>query len=298
MLESKMAVQDEALVVTSAITDDDQSYVDWPAILAGTALTTAIFIVLSTFGSAAGLSLTSAYEGEGMSLVWFAIAAGLWLLWTQISSFLAGAYLAGRMRRRQGDATEYESDVRDGSHGLVVWALGTLLAALIAYTGVAGVATVADRTAQAAATVAGGAAREAMEALNPRDLLVDRTLRGGREPATEQTRGEIGRILLSAAGDDGIDDADRQYLTAVVAERGGIPEADAQQRVDQIVAQAQELEAEARAAADRGRRIAMVAAFLTAASLLASAVAAYFGGTLGGNHRDRQTVVSGWYKPW
>jgi hypothetical protein len=41
-----------------------------------------------------------------------------------------------------------------------------------------------------------------------------------------------------------------------------------------------------------------MAAFLTGASLLLGAAAAYFGGTLGGNHRDKQTVVTGWYKAW
>ena len=288
-----MAMQEETLVVASTPADEGRSYVDWPAIFAGTVLTTAIFWVLTTFGSAVGLSLTSAYEGEGMSLFWFAIAAALWLLWVQISSFVAGAYLTGRMRRRFGDATEYESDIRDGSHGLVVWGLATLLAGVITYAGISGVGGAPDRTAQAI----GGAAGEVAETLDPTALLVDRSLRGG-EPADEATRGEINRILLSAVTDDGLDAGDREYLVATVAARAGIPPEEAQQRVDQIVAQAQELEASARAAAERARRIAMVAAFLTAASLLVSAAAAYFGATMGGNHRDRQTVVSGWYHPW
>ena len=289
-----MAMQEETLVVASAPADESRSYVDWPAILAGTVLTTAIFWVLTTFGSAVGLSLTSAYEGEGMSLFWFAIAAALWLLWVQISSFVAGAYVTGRMRRRFGDATEYESDIRDGSHGLVVWALGTLLAALITYAGVSGVAMVTDRTAQAI----GGTAGQVAEAVDPTALLVDRTLRGGAEPADEATRGEISRILLSAVDEDGLDAADRDYLVATLAARAGLPPEEAQQRIDQIVAQAQQFEDNARAAAERARRIAMVAAFMTAASLLVSAAAAYFGATMGGNHRDRQTVISGWYQPW
>jgi len=115
---------------------DESSYVDWPAIFAGTVLATAISFVLLTFGSALGLSLTSAYSGRGMSLAGFAIAAALWLLWVQISSFTAGGYLTGRLRRRKHDATEEESDIRDGSHGLVVWAVGILLGAMIALSGI------------------------------------------------------------------------------------------------------------------------------------------------------------------
>src|SRR5690606_4550424 len=185
--------------------------------------------------------------GEGMSLFWFAIAAALWLLWVQISASVAGGYIAGRMRRRHGDATEYESDIRDGSHGLVVWGLSTLVAGFIAYSGAIGAASVAGQTAGAAAAVAA-------ETLDPSDLLVDRTLRGG-EPATDATRAEISRILLSAVDDDGLDAADRDYLVATVAARAGIPPDEAQQRVDQVVAQAQQLEADARAAAERARRI-------------------------------------------
>ncbi|HEV7416840.1 MAG TPA: hypothetical protein VGN98_11825, partial [Tianweitania sediminis] len=131
------------------------SYVDWGAIIAGAVLATAITFVLVTFGSALGLSMTSPYEGESTSLWGIAIAAGLWLLWVQICSFGAGAYLTGRLRRRAYDASEHESDIRDASHGLLVWALGTLLGAVIAFMSISGAATTA---ANAVSNVAGGAA--------------------------------------------------------------------------------------------------------------------------------------------
>ena len=93
-------------------------------------------------------------------------------------------------------------------------------------------------------------------------------------------------------------DADREYLVAVAAERAGIPPEEAEQRIDEVLAQAQQLEESARATAEQARRSAMIAAFRAAASLVVSAAAAYLGGTLGGNHRDKQTVVEGWYRPW
>ena len=289
------------VVAEETMSNNDRSYVDWPAIFAGTVVAVAISFVLLTFGSAIGLSMTSANEGEASSLFWFAIVAGLWLLWVQVSASIAGGYLTGRMRRRHGDATEYESDIRDGSHGLVVWGLATLVAAFIAFSGLSGAANVAGQTAGAAASAVGAAAGEAADGMDLGDLVVDRTLRGapGAEPVAEGTRAEVGRILLSAATNEGgLDQADRQYLVATVAARAGISEEEAGQRIDQILAQAQELEADARAAAEQARRAGMVAAFLAAASLLVSAAAAYFGATMGGNHRDNQTVVEGWYKPW
>lgn len=308
-----MAITENPITSTTAIVADDRSYVDWPAILAGTLLATAVSFVLLTFGSALGLSLTSAYEGEGISIAGFAIAAALWLLWVQISSFFAGGYLAGRMRRRFGDASEEESDLRDGAHGLTVWALGVLISAFIAYSGISGAlstaASAVSAAGGAAATVATGAAGEA---LDQNELLLDRLLRPGpAQPgaaapdaaaadrgASGEDRGALTRILLSTIADGQMNDADRQYLVSTVAARAGIPPEEAQQRVDQLTQQAAELEAKARAAADHARRLTMLAAFITAASLLISGVAAYYAATLGGNHRDKQTFVLGWSRPW
>ena len=76
--------------------------------------------------------MASPYEGEGVSVAAFATAAGLWIVWVQVLSFAAGGYLAGRMRRRSYDSTEHEVDVRDGVHGLLVWATGALLGAFLA----------------------------------------------------------------------------------------------------------------------------------------------------------------------
>jgi hypothetical protein len=92
--------------------------------------------------------------------------------------------------------------------------------------------------------------------------------------------------------------ADREYLVTLAARRAGITPEEAERRIDEVSAQAARIKQQAREAADEARRMAMLAAFFAAASLMISAAAAYFGGTLGGGHRDRQTVVEGWYRPW
>ena len=296
-------MSDVIVSAPAAVTSEDRSYVDWPAIFAGTVVASAISLVLLAFGSALGLSLTSAYEGSGISAAGFAIAAALWLVWVQVSGFFAGGYLTGRMRRRHHDATEEESDIRDGSHGLAMWGLGVLIGALIAFSGVtAAVSTATTAASNVAAGAAAAAVGSADEMVGSGELIVDRLLRGGAaapsgaNPADQ--RAEVSRILLSSAGSGTLDPADRQYLVDTVAARAGIPPEEAQQRVDQIYAQAQELEAQARAAADRARKIALIAAFMTAASLLIGGAGAYFGAVLGGNHRDKQVVLEGWVRPW
>ena len=288
-------------VPDAATANAEGSYMDWPAIFAGTVLASAISLVLLTFGSAIGLSLTSAYEGRGMNLVWFAIAAALWVLWVQISSFMAGGYLTGRMRKRHFDATEHELDIRDGSHGLTVWALGVLIGAFLALSGIsAAVSTATSAASTVAAGAAAGAAGAVGDALDSNGLLIDRFLRSDTtaDPAPAATRDEFGRVIASSLSTGTLADADKQYLTRTIAARNGIDKAQATQRVDELWAQAQAAEAEARQAAETARKIGMIAAFITAASLLVSAVGAYFGATLGGNHRDKQTVFTDWVKPW
>lgn len=280
----------------STSADAGRSYVDWPAILAGVVVASAISLILLTFGSAVGLSLTSAREGESASLFWISIIGGLWIVWVQITASLCGGYLTGRMRRRAGDATEAESDLRDGSNGLVMWGLATIAAAAIAWTGLTGAAHIAGQTAGAVTT----AVSQAADALDPSTLLLDRTLRGQPDApvVAEADREAIARILLAGAAGEEIDAEDRDYLVGVVASRAGLSTEQATARVNQLFEQAQAIEAQAREAAERARRASIVAAFLTAAALVIGAAAAYYAATLGGNHRDRQTVFEGWYRPW
>jgi len=297
-----MAITDSDLAARvvadeAAASRGTNSYIDWPAIFAGVVLASAISLILLTFGSAVGLGMTSAREGQSASLFWIAIVGGLWILWVQLMASSAGAYLTGRMRRRIGDASEQESDIRDGSNGLVMWAVATLVAATLAWSGLMGAANVAG---QAASTIASVASSAASDALDPSDLLIDRTLRGRPDaPAiSEEGRAEIGRLLASTAASGELEASDREYLVSTISARTGLTPEEATQRVDELVARAQEIEAQAREAAEQARRASLVAAFLTAASLLIGAAAAYWSATLGGNHRDKQAVLVGWYKPW
>src|SRR6218665_485852 len=117
-----MSVPSEVDVVVAPVPASDAgSYVDWPAIIAGIVIAAAISLVLLSFGSAIGLSMVNFRAGADVPAIWIAIAAASWLLWVQISSFMAGAYVTGRLRKRHHDADEEESDIRDGVHGILLW---------------------------------------------------------------------------------------------------------------------------------------------------------------------------------
>jgi hypothetical protein len=112
------------------------SYVEWGAVAGGLFVAWAISIVLLQFGATAGLAVGAPTLADGATS-WNVLAAGLWVVLVTIASASGGGYLAGRMRARHGDGTENEVEVRDGVHGLVVWAGATV--AVAAFTALAGI---------------------------------------------------------------------------------------------------------------------------------------------------------------
>ena len=292
-----MTIMEEETAIVAAADADSGSYMDWPAVIAGAVMASAISLVLITFGSAIGLSLTSPFDNTGMSAVGLAIALGLWLVWVQVSSFMAGGYVTGRMRRRLHDATEHESDVRDGIHGLVVWGVGVLLGASI-------LALTAGGAASTAATAVGGAAQAAVEKMadaaqgvNPLSRAVDTAFRTTRPDASTSVdaRNEVMAIVARGIAQGDIPEADRTYLAQDIAARTDVPPDEAKARVDTMVTSAQQAAEEAKQQAKRAKRFAVIAAFVTAASLAISAAAAFWAAGMGGRHRDEGTVIPRWF---
>lgn len=119
-------------------------YIDWSAIIAGTVAASAISLVLIHFGN--GLGFTYEQLTTTRELLWeHYIIVAMWALWVQLMASMGGAYIAGRSRRPWSSSTSHESEVRDGGHGLMVWALGTLVAAAaVAVAGFLSAATGAD----------------------------------------------------------------------------------------------------------------------------------------------------------
>src|SRR5215212_2544770 len=191
-----MALASPTPVVDIEVAGGNRPYVDWPAIIAGAILASAISFVLFTFGTGIGLSLTSPYPGESVSPTAFAIVLGLWVLWVSVSSFIAGAYLTGRLRRRIGDASEHEVEVRDAAHGLLVWAVSALIGAMLAawVTGLTASKT-ADVAAGVATGASAGAAQEVASRVDPASYWSDVLFRPapaaagqtGAAPATTET---------------------------------------------------------------------------------------------------------------
>ena len=115
---------------SSAASTPGASFVEWGAVLAGAVLAAAITFVLLTFGAAIGLSATSPWPNSGASAKLIASLAVFWAMAAQIGAFMAGGYVAGRMRSRWHE-TGHEAEFRDGLHGGLVWAVGVVIGAAL-----------------------------------------------------------------------------------------------------------------------------------------------------------------------
>ncbi|CAI0698217.1 Uncharacterised protein [Serratia entomophila] len=90
-------------------------HVSWGSILAGSAIALVTYLIFSVLGTAIGTAAVDPLQ-KGNPLSGFGTGAGIWLLVSTLVSLAAGAFVAGRTAPNRG-----------GLHGLLSWALTTLL---------------------------------------------------------------------------------------------------------------------------------------------------------------------------
>lgn len=288
-----------------------RSGVSWGAIIAGAAAAAALSIVLYLLGSGLGFSAMSPYEDN--SAVALGIGAILWLSFTQLASSALGGYLAGRLRVKWASIHSDEVYFRDTAHGLLTWAVSTIVTAaffgglLSKMVGTAADvgAGVAKTTMLSGAAAAGAASDEGGGAGgNPLDYFSDMLMRSD-QPAAQGAaaalndpalRQEAMRILATSVKNGALAPDDRAYLARRVAQHTGMDPAAAQQRVDDVYnrgkAAADKAKATAKEAADKARKAAAGTALWLTVALLIGAFVASWCATLGGKLRDSLTAAS------
>jgi hypothetical protein len=255
----------------------------WTPVVAGAFAAAALGFVLHSFAIAVGLSVSSTaptWRDASFALV---LLSGLYILLVALASYGFGGYVAARLRARLAGAPVEDVEFRDGMHGLMVWALATLLTGLLALAAIQALPRLAAPAAGPAASVAG-------ETIIAYDL--DKLFRGERRPAGDMAsvRAEAGRILLTTASHDGMHADDRAYLVRLVALTTGLAPADADRRVTEVAGNA-------KADIDRARHSGVLLGFMTGAAALLGAVMAWFAACAGGRHRDGREAVPS-YLDW
>ena len=261
--------------------------IHWSAAIAGAVTAAALAFVLHAFAGGIGLAVVSTAPTwrDASFALW--LLSGVYLILVALAAYGLGGYVAGRLRNPLTGGTTDEIEIRDGAHGLLVWAIATLLTALL----VIAAATAATRLAAPSAGEAGPAASVGGENIIAYDL--DRLFRAD-PPADgadlEYNRAEASRILLSASGHDGTTAEDRAHLVRLVAARTGLDEAEAEERANTAIASA-------RNNIVRARRAGVLLAFMTGTAALLGGVAAWFAAAVGGRHRDTTPPSLWWPAP-
>ena len=275
-----------------------KSAASWPSIIAGAFVAAAATVILVSLGSGIGFASISPWPDYGASVTTFAVTTAIWLLVTQWVSAALGGYIAGRLRTRWIGTHPHEVFFRDTAHGLITWAVATILVVAVGVSSFRSAAGAAGHVAGTAATAALGAgAGGAMSPntapsntnsqISPYEIdKLFRTSNFGGAALLADARTETAHIAANAFANGSVSAADRAYLVEQVSARTGASQTDAQARVDNFIASITEAQAKLKAEADTARKAAAEASIYLALSLLVGAFIASVSAALGGRIRD------------
>lgn len=274
----------------------NNSSVSWAAIFAGAVTAAVMTLIMLILGFGLGFSVISPWQNEGVSMEAIGWSTVIWLTFTQIVSAGLGGYMAGRLRTRWTDINIDEIYFRDTAHGLISWAVATLLVATLILSSIG---AVISGSAKMGASLAGGvtsAAPMISDAVSESsDYVTNALLRTAPGAEIEQradanVRDELSTIVVQALRDGELNEDDKQYVVGLVANYTELNETQAEQRIDEVIARAQQAaddaELAAREAADTALTSATFASLWLFIALLIGAYIASFMATIGGRQRD------------
>ena len=245
--------------------EDTVSGVSWAAVFAGAFVASAFFLALVALGAGIGLISVSPWSSNNPSVTTFTVLAAAWFIAVQLFSSGVGGYIAGRLRTRWARVHTDEVFFRDTAHGLLVWAVGAVIAAALlasaASSAVSGAAKLAGAATEAVGSATGQAAGQAGSTMgDPTAYFSDMLWRSDKPAQGDQSASiaEGGRIMSRALYNGELPAADKTYLAQLVASRTGMSQPDAEKRVADVFDQAQKAKQQAadkaKEAADAARK--------------------------------------------
>ncbi len=279
--------------------------ISWGAVIAGAIVAVIVGLMLNVLGIAVGASAVDATSGDTPSGNTFGIVSGIWLLVANLIGLAVGGYIAARF---SGTADDTDGVL----HGLSVWGVGYLISAVLLGNIIAGTASTAYQGASSilggvasgagqAASAAAGPAQQAVQGINPQQLIerARTALQTGGDPArmtSEQRNAEIGTLVTRRVTGGNLPQQDRERLNQLVAAEYNISPDEAQRRIAQVEQQAvntaQETERRAREAANAAATASATAAYYAFGAMLLGAIAAVLGARVGTRnvHTVRRTA--------
>ncbi len=298
-MTSTTAVNPALSVEAEAAPPSLRRRVSWGAIIAGAIVAVVVSITLNTLGVAVGASAVNLAQGSTPSAASFGVGTGVWLVLSNLIALAIGAYVAAHL---SGVAERSDAAL----HGLSVWALATLIAAVLLGSVAGGVvstigsgaASIVGGTVSGMGSLLGGAGGIVARTTSPSTLqstaqqLIDRAKSALTSPrgdpaqmTSDQRKAEIARLIGQGISNGTLSPPDSDRLAALVAAETGTTPDQAKARIDQMQQQAkeemQQAEAKARQAADTAAHAASVAAFSIFGSLLLGAIVAVLAASAG-----------------
>jgi hypothetical protein len=286
-VETIAATHAEDLSTTQHVSHG-RSAASWGAITAGALVAAAVSLIMLALGAGFGLTSVSPWLEYGVTGATVAVTTAIWFIVTQWVAAGLGGYIAGRLRTRWIGTHTHEVFFRDTAHGLVTWALATVV--VVSVLG-SYVSSLIGGGVHAASTVAaGGVEGLAASGMSPAtNYGLDKLFRGSGDSPSGTTvyRGEAAHILANAVSSGEAPAADRAYLAALISRTTGASAAEAEKRVDDVTASAIAAQAKVKELADAARKAAAEAAIFTGLAMLVGAFIASVSAALGGRVRDQ-----------
>lgn len=261
--------------------------VSWSAVLAGATVGLIAQVILNMLGLGIGLSTVDPLGDGTPAASSLGIGAGLWFVLSGILAAGAGGYFAGRLSGKPSPATA-------GHHGLLAWAVSTLVVLYMLSSAASGIVSGALGTATSAiggvgnamggsvSTLAQAAAPSLSKVTDPFSGI-EAGIRGGSGSDPAALKDTAVTAMRAAVSGDGAQQAAAQDKAAqALAKAQNIPVEQARTQVAQYVQQFKETLASAKEqskeVADAAARRVSQGALSGALALIFGALAAFFAG--------------------
>ncbi len=261
--------------------------VAWGAIFAGAVIALVAQVILNMVGLGIGLSTVDPAGNGTPTAGSLSSGAGIWFVISGILASAAGGWLAGRLSGKPALLT-------GGLHGLVSWAVSTLVVVYLLSSAVggavSGASSAVSSTLGGAGSLVGGSVKTAAQAAAPSLPGMDNPfsniesqVRNGTGNDPEALKNAAVSAMRAAVTGDAAQQKDAQEKAAqALAKAQGIPVdqartqvADYTKQFNDSVAKAKE---QAKQAADTAARVGSQGALYGALALILGAVAAFLAG--------------------
>jgi hypothetical protein len=262
--------------------------VSWGAVFSGATIALVMQMILNMLGVGVGLSTLDVASGDTPSAGTLSLGAGIWWVVSGIVAAAVGGYIAGRLSGKPSQSTT-------AYHGLIAWAVSTIIIVYLissAASGlIGGTLSTASSVLGGAGKALGGSLETAVQTAAPSlNNMTDpmatienkvRSASGGQDPSAIRDAA-VTAVRAALTGDPAQQAAATDKAADALAKAQNIPVDQAktqvqqyQQQYKQTVDQAKE---QAKQAADTTAKTVSRGALFGAIALLLGALAAFFAG--------------------